>query len=317
MTEDLETGYCFEGVSRQPWTAIPVHLMHEAAHHVKPTAFKLLYFIAERTLNSRADPNGEPISIGWLIKVSNLCQNTVEAGTRELVMKGFVIREQRWKREGGVKQLASSYRIRFKDEAISMTPKTYTFRDPQEMGQYTPSGTNVPLTQPSNLSNAAEASADALRLSDERDQAAVLAELGIEPEMVASYPPEAVAFHLEDLRRRQLGGQLIRHPAGFLVASLKNDYKPYDGPIDRFLRHWQRLYEREMRQSYDVVTGKDVGIVKNLLRQAPIDELLSVVTHFWEHRNDEEGTTLGYFKVAYRTIVQDKAARDRMLGRND
>jgi hypothetical protein len=86
------------------------------------------------------------------------------------------------------------------------------------------------------------------------------------------------------------------------------------GDIDVLLRLWASLHMREMHQPYDIAYGRDVGIIKSLLRQATIEQLEQIVTFFWEHRNDDEGTTWTYFKLNYPRIVQEKMTRDRLLG---
>lgn len=105
-------------------------------------------------------------------------------------------------------------------------------------------------------------------------------------------------------------------PAREIATAYQKRKPQVGGDIETLIRLWSSLHMREMQQPYDIAYGRDVGIVKALLRHATVEQLGQLVTFFWEHRNNEEGTTWTYFKLNHPRIVQEKAARDRMFSRS-
>jgi hypothetical protein len=307
-----ETSYCFEGVPRGAWTAIPVKLMREAALHVGNAAFKLLYLIAERTLDTRADPNGEPIGIAWLVKTAKLNRKTVVSGTTELLMKGFITREQRWKREGSTKQLASSYKIRFTDEAISVRPKERAAHEAQEMGRCDPlSGIN---TTQELLRNSKERSDHSQQgplatvdLSTSlppgsgpeknQDLAAVLVQkYGVygrkAVRIVESYAPDLVRRHLRNHQYELDCGVVMTNPAGRLVKRIEENWPDPPGAVeerhpgtDAAVAEWLRWNKRDDRCRF----GLDEHVfVSRLLQELGEDGMKSFLRYLGEHGNDDD-----------------------------
>jgi len=103
-------------------------------------------------------------------------------------------------------------------------------------------------------------------------------------------------------------------PKAYATAEVVGEkYKPAENKVEAFFRHWSDLHLRFTKLPFDVVHRRDDGVVRGLLKQFSLEDLKGVVTFFWNHRDHDEGTSIGYFKLQFEEIIAGKNEYERDL----
>ena len=96
-------------------------------------------------------------------------------------------------------------------------------------------------------------------------------------------------------------------PKARAVAEVVGErFKPAENEVEAFFRHWSDLHLRVTKLPFDVVRGRDTGVVRGLLKSFSLEDLKDIVTFFWNHRDHDEGTSIGYFKLQFEEIIAEE-----------
>jgi len=83
--------------------------------------------------------------------------------------------------------------------------------------------------------------------------------------------------------------------------------------VFQFLTHWARLCGSATGVVYDEVSGRDIGIVKRMLATHSLDELRTLASFFWAHKQDNEVGTIPHFKSILAEVQNAKFLWDETV----